>query len=430
MEAGYFMPNRLFFDQLGSILLMAVVGTIFNMFTIGFSLYGLGKIGFYGEEFKDIEYLEVLLFGSLIAAVDPVAVLAVFEEIQVDEVLNILVFGESLLNDGVAVVLYHMFESFEEMGEESITGTDIVYGLISFLVVAGGGTVIGIIWGYACAFTTRLMKPIPMMEPLIVVTMAYLSYLTAEIFHMSGILAITFCGVTMKNYVEKNISETSSTTVRVLMHLLANVSEMTIFLFLGIVTVNNKEHLWNSWFVLATIVCCVVWRIMGVLILGKLANFIRIKKINGIEQVIMMYGGLRGGVAFALVLLLESPNKNLFITTTIAMVFFTVFFQGITIKPLTRLLKVKTRSATSVYMGERVTSRLMDLSKHGMAAIVGTKKEIPLLVRQTYKSFDEKFLSRLLLREQQSEPKFLETYEYLLRAEALTKAGIHQDSGH
>lgn len=102
LDAGYFMPNRLFFDHLGTILLMAIVGTIWNMLTIGGALYACGLSGLFGPEPPNI--LETFLFTSLISAVDPVAVLAVFEEIQVDEVLYILVFGESLLNDAVTVV--------------------------------------------------------------------------------------------------------------------------------------------------------------------------------------------------------------------------------------------------------------------------------------------------------------------------------------
>lgn len=101
-DAGYFMPNRLFFDHLGTILVMAVIGTIWNAMTIGFSLYGCGIAGAFGD--RDLNILETLLFSSLISAVDPVAVLAVFEEIHVDEILYIVVFGESLLNDAVTVV--------------------------------------------------------------------------------------------------------------------------------------------------------------------------------------------------------------------------------------------------------------------------------------------------------------------------------------
>ena len=122
-------------------------------------------------------------------AVDPVAVLAVFEEIHVDEILYIVVFGESLLNDAVTVVLYHMFEAYVDMGEGNIEVTDIMKGFASFLVVALGGTFIGIIWGYLTGFVTRFTNHARVLEPLFVFVMAYMSYLNAEIFHMSGILA-------------------------------------------------------------------------------------------------------------------------------------------------------------------------------------------------------------------------------------------------
>ena len=82
---------------------------------------------------------ECLLFGSVISAVDPVAVIAVFEEIHVNMVLFICVFGESLLNDGVAVVLYKVFLSFLSKGTGAVTGANIGRAVIKFIIVAGGG---------------------------------------------------------------------------------------------------------------------------------------------------------------------------------------------------------------------------------------------------------------------------------------------------
>lgn len=102
LDAGYFMPTRPFFENFGTIFWYAVVGTLWNSIGIGVSLFGICQIEAFG--LSDITLLQNLLFGSLISAVDPVAVLAVFENIHVNEQLYILVFGESLLNDAVTVV--------------------------------------------------------------------------------------------------------------------------------------------------------------------------------------------------------------------------------------------------------------------------------------------------------------------------------------
>ncbi|NXN32114.1 SL9A5 protein, partial [Nycticryphes semicollaris] len=105
LDSGYFMPSRLFFDNIGAILTYAVVGTLWNSFTTGTALWGLQRAGLMGVE---AGLMDFLLFGSLISAVDPVAVLAVFEEVHVNETLFIIVFGESLLNDAVTVVSWSL----------------------------------------------------------------------------------------------------------------------------------------------------------------------------------------------------------------------------------------------------------------------------------------------------------------------------------
>jgi len=95
---------RSFFDNLGTILWYAVIGTLVNTLLIGFALWGVSEAGGFASIKECLPLLHCLVFASLLAAVDPVAVLAVFESIQVNEVLYIIVFGESLLNDGISVV--------------------------------------------------------------------------------------------------------------------------------------------------------------------------------------------------------------------------------------------------------------------------------------------------------------------------------------
>lgn len=417
LDAGYFMPNRLFFDHLGTILIFAVIGTIFNTLTIGASLWAVGTTGLFN---CTTPLLEMFLFSALISAVDPVAVLAVFEEIQVNEILYIVVFGESLLNDAVTVVLYHMFEHYSEMGLENIIYTDILAGFANFFVVAIGGTVIGVLWGFATGFVTRFTNEVRVIEPIFIFVMAYLAYLHAEIFHMSGILAITFCGITMKNYVEANISHKSHTTIKYAMKMLSSSSETIIFMFLGVATV-NRNHDWNTWFVILTIIFCSVYRILGVIVLTWIANKFRLHQLSKVEKFVMSYGGLRGAVAFALVLLIDEkvvPLQPMFMTTTIAVVYFTVFIQGITIKPLVKILNVKTAEKRKPTMNERIHERLMDHTMCAIEDIVGQHGNYH--VRDRFKRFDNKFIRPYLLRNHQgAEPKILETYSKLAMKDAM-----------
>ena len=120
---------------------------------------------------------------------DPVAVLAVFEEIHVDQVLYIIVFGESLLNDAVSVVLYNMFDSYLTLGPENIETVDVLAGLAAFLVVAIGGSAIGVFWGFLTGFITRFTHRVLLVEPIFIFVMSYLAYLCAEALQLSGILS-------------------------------------------------------------------------------------------------------------------------------------------------------------------------------------------------------------------------------------------------
>uniref|UniRef100_A0A8C5QB64 Sodium/hydrogen exchanger n=1 Tax=Leptobrachium leishanense TaxID=445787 RepID=A0A8C5QB64_9ANUR len=361
LDAGYFMPNRLFFGNLGTILLYAVIGTVWNAAATGLSLYGVYLTGIMGE--LHIGVIEFLLFGSLIAAVDPVAVLAVFEEVHVNDVLFIIVFGESLLNDAVTVVLYNVFDSFVAIGGENVTGVEYVKGVVSFFVVSLGGTLIGIIFAFILSLVTRFTKHVRIIEPGFVFVISYLSYLTSEMLSLSAILAITFCGIFCQKYVKANISEQTATTVRYTMKMLASGAETIIFMFLGISAVDPNIWTWNTAFILLTLVFISVYRVIGVAVQTWILNRFRLVQLEIIDQVVMSYGGLRGAVAFALVVLLDEERvkaKKLFVTTTIIVVYFTVIFQGLTIKPLVQWLKVKKSEHHEKKLNEKLHGRAFD----------------------------------------------------------------------
>ncbi|XP_017561655.1 sodium/hydrogen exchanger 5 [Pygocentrus nattereri] len=397
-DAGYFMPSRLFFDNLGAILMYAVVGTLWNAFCTGFCLYGVKLAGVIDDKVQ-AGLMEFLLFGALISAVDPVAVLAVFEEVHVNEMLFIIVFGESLLNDAVTVVLYKVYISFVEVGPGNVQTADYFKGVASFLVVSIGGTMVGLIFAVILAFITRFTKKVRIIEPLFIFLLVYLAYLTAELFSLSAILSMTFCGIGCNKYVEANISQKSRTTVKYTMKTLASIAETIIFIFLGISAVDKSKWAWDTGLIACTLIFIFVFRAMGVVGQTWILNKFRLVPLEKIDQVVMSYGGLRGAVAFALVVLLDGEQvkaKDYFVATTIVVVFFTVMFQGLTIKPLVKWLKVPRSTNRKPTINEEIHERAFD---HILAAI----EDIAGLNgyhhwRDKWEQFDKNYLSKLLLR--------------------------------
>ncbi|NWW62734.1 SL9A2 protein, partial [Ifrita kowaldi] len=416
LDAGYFMPSRPFFENIGTILLYAVVGTIWNVFGIGFSLYGICQVKAF--QLQDVSLLHNLLFGSLIAAVDPVAVLAVFEEIHVNEKLHILVFGESLLNDAVTVVLYKLFRSFCEM--PTIKSVDVFAGVGKFFVVGLGGVLVGLSFGFTAAFTTRFTKDIRVIEPLFVFLYSYLSYLTAEMFHLSGIVAIISCAMGMKRYVEANISLKSHTTVKYFMKMWSSVSDTLIFIFLGVSTI-GENHEWNWPYICFTVIFCLIWRALGVLVLTFFVNRFHVNTITSKDQFIIAYGGLRGAICFSLVFLLpDFHRKKLFIAATTVVILFTVFIQGMTIRPLVDLLAVKRKRESAPTVGEQIHIRVSGAS-------INTWPELSDIFWNVLEYFNSKYLQKILLREyDQPKSSIVLLYEKLERKHAIELAQAGQ----
>ncbi|XP_056275743.1 sodium/hydrogen exchanger 3.1 [Pseudoliparis swirei] len=397
LDAGYSMPNKLFFSNMGAILIYAVIGTCWNAASLGLSLWGCHQAGAMGD--LDIGLLQYLLFGSLIAAVDPVAVIAVFEQVHVNEVLFIMVFGESLLNDGVTVVLFNVFDAYVSLGGSGINAVEIIKGIISFFVVAFGGSLVGFVFGLLISLVTRGTKNIQIIEPAFVFVLGYLAYLTAEMLSLSAILSIVFCGMCCQKYINANMDERSVTTVRYLMKVLANGSETIIFVFLGISAIDKALWVWNTDFILLTLLFISVYRIMGVFFLTWILNKYRLVPVEFIDQVIMSYGGLRGAVAYGLAAMLDGSKikeKNLMISTTLIVVYFTVILQGITMKPLVNWLKVKRASAAERTLVEKLQNKVFD---HMLVAIEDVSGQIGHNnMRDKWNHFEEKWMSRILMK--------------------------------
>ncbi|GAB1605531.1 Na(+)/H(+) exchanger beta-like isoform X1 [Argonauta hians] len=398
LEAAYSLNDSIFFDNAGSVLIFAVIGTTLNSIIISMSLWGLSLF----SESTGVDRLkltEFLIFSAVIVAVDPVAVLAVFSEVGVNSTLYILVFGESLLNDGVSVVLYSVMQAYNQM--EVITVVDGLLGFAKFFIVCLGGLLIGIILGILCALLTKFSTQVKIVEPITVILCAFLSYIISDMFELSGIISLIGCGMMQEQYALHNVAQKSATCIKYFVKVASTTSEILIFLFLGIAIVRNK-HIWSTGFILWTVFLCLFTRFLVCFTLTYLINrFDRysVRKIGLDEQFIMSYGGLRGAVCFSLVMMLDKdiiPQKDLLMTTTICVIIFTVVIQGSTIKPLVKFLKVTLQSEDDLNCMVYLTRNVSDHLMAGMEDIVGFHGKYYL--KELLEYYDDRYFKKWLQR--------------------------------
>ena len=327
--------------------------------------------------------------------------LAIFEEIGVNMGLYFLVFGESLLNDGVTVVLYNTMIALA--GQPNVPDLQYVLAVLSFFTVVFGGLTVGVLVGMVSALILKSTKDVRVIEPLIILASAFLSYMLAECLHWSGIISIIGCGIVQKRYAFPNMGAKSYTTVKYGVKTLASLSDCIIFIFLGVVTVTHKKE-WHTGFVIWTLILCFVVRFIGVYALTYLINKRRVNRIGVKEQFIMAYGGLRGAVGFSLVVLIPEnlPSQqeewnDIFLLTTLIMIFFTVFIQGGTIKFLVSKLNIGLKSEEGLSMAKDTNLITMDHVMAGVESVTGYHSQNVIMSK--IQSFDERFVKRHLIRE-------------------------------
>lgn len=353
-DAGYNMPRFDFLNNIGSILVFALFNTLFNAVMIGGGLFLVYKWGWCDKimtQFLDVQEVlplditNCLLFGSIISAVDPVAVIAVFDEIHVNAMLFICVFGESLLNDGVAVVLYQAFAELVTHTPESIDWSEIAFLVESFFYVAFGGILLGLIMAYMIVLVTKYWdQHLQFFEPAILYLGGYMAYLLGEYFEMSAILASVTCGFIMRPHVENNIHAESKFTMNMVTHFLSHVGEVSIFVWLGLVTVQSDWTKYFNWSISLWVLLFIsIFRVIGIFGFGYFLNFFRDTPFSNNDMIVSSFGGLRGGIAFSLTALapiIDVEIHNTLICTAIFIVLFTSFIQGILTEPLVKLLKI------------------------------------------------------------------------------------------
>ncbi|XP_010904368.1 sodium/hydrogen exchanger 6a isoform X2 [Esox lucius] len=357
-HAGYSLKRRHFFRNMGSILAYAFLGTVISCFIIGLLMYGCVKLmKQVGQLDGDFFFTDCLLFGAIVSATDPVTVLAIFNELQVDVDLYALLFGESVLNDAVAVVLSSILMCYGRLsagarhapGDNQSANQSIVsyqpegdnhhtfevmavlksFGV--FLGVFSGSFALGVATGVMTALVTKFTKlrDFQLLETALFFLMSWSTFLLAEACGFTGVVAVLFCGITQAHYTFNNLSPESQDRTKQLFELLNFLAENFIFSYMGLALFTFQNHVFNPMFIVGAFLAVFLGRAANIYPLSFLLNLGRRNKISSNFQHMMMFAGLRGAMTFALSIRdTATYARQMMFTTTLLIVFFTVWVCG------------------------------------------------------------------------------------------------------
>ena len=311
--------------NVGTILLLAIPGVILTMLITGGILsFGAG-----------LPLTAALVFGALIAATDPVSVVGIFRRIGAPKRLEVLLEGESLFNDGTAIVLFGIALGALGTGE-----FDVVQGAIDFVIVGGGGVVVGLVLGVlAIPLLARIDDHL--VETTLTTVLAFGSYIVAEQLHVSGVLAVVTAGLIAGNVGRREMSPTTRIAVLNFWEYVAFLANSVIFLVIGLQV--DLPGLVSNWqLILWAILGVLVSRAVGIYGLSRLG-----RAIPSNWRHVMWWGGLRGAIALALALsvpLSMGEERSTLLHMAFGVVLFTLLVQGLSMEGLVKRLGLVTQS--------------------------------------------------------------------------------------
>ncbi|XP_031476735.1 sodium/hydrogen exchanger 6-like [Nymphaea colorata] len=333
-QSGFSLQPKPFFSNFGAIVTFAILGTFIASIVTGLLVY-LGGLMFLMYK---LPFVESMMFGSLISATDPVTVLSIFQELGTDVNLYALVFGESVLNDAMAISLYRTMSS---VNGHATSSKSIFFIILRFLETFVGSLSSGVSVGFISALLFKYagldIDNLQNLECCLFVLFPYFSYMLAEGLGLSGIVSILFTGIVMKHYTFSNLSENSQRFVAAFFHLISSLAETFIFIYMGFDIAMEQQSWSHVGFIFFSILFIGIARAANVFSCAFLVNLIRPanRQIPTKHQKALWYSGLRGAMAFALALqsvhdLPEGHGQTIFTATTAIVVLSVLLIGGST----------------------------------------------------------------------------------------------------
>ncbi|XP_042037270.1 sodium/hydrogen exchanger 1-like [Salvia splendens] len=349
-NAGFQVKKKQFFRNFMTIVMFGVLGTL-----ISFVIISLGAIAILGKMDIGLAIGDYIAIGAIFAATDSVCTLQVLNQDETP-LLYSLVFGEGVVNDATSVVLFNAVQNFDLSNINTSIALQLV-GTFFYLFISS--TALGVGTGLLSAYIIKKLyfgRHSTDREVAIMMLMAYLSYMLAELTNLSGILTVFFCGIVMSHYTWHNVTENSRITTKHTFATLSFVAEIFIFLYVGMdaldiekwrfVSDRPKTSISVSAALLGLVLVGRAAFVFPLSFLSNLTKKIPHEKISFNEQITIWWSGLmRGAVSMALAYnqftrsghTTERGNA-IMITSTITVVLFSTVVFGLITKPLVRFL--------------------------------------------------------------------------------------------
>ncbi len=355
-ESGFNIKLRKFIDSAWSITALSVFGAAISTFLIAGLLYFI--LPFVGVE---IPLIAALLFGAIISATDPVAVLALFKEVGTPKRLTMIFEGESLFNDGTAVALFLVILA---IAQDGFYGTETVLGgILSFVGMVVLGVILGLVLAGAFTKLLRYTRSNEFVAITLLITSAHIVFIAGELinkhglfgvhFHVSSIIATTIAALFMGNYARNSLSPKSDEYLNKFIEHMAFLANSLVFLLAGLLFASANIALDKLWLpILLTVVIVAVARALMIWSVIKPLNKLKLEEsIPGSWQKLLAWGSLRGALAIIIVLLIpenlslegwtESYTlKEFLLAITIGCILTTLFIKAPLISPLIKRLKI------------------------------------------------------------------------------------------